>query len=84
LLIRASVFDASFDTLSPCLAGRRQDAPHSAIADRLGLSGPAVRVALHRLRQRYRYILREEIAQTVASNNDVEDELRLLLAAVSG
>jgi RNA polymerase sigma-70 factor (ECF subfamily) len=72
-----------FDALSPCLAGRRQDAPHAAIAARLGLSGPAVRVALHRLRQRYRHILREEIAQTVACNNDVEDELRLLLAAVS-
>ena len=72
-----------FDALSPCLAGRRQDAPHTAIAAQLGLSGPAVRVALHRLRQRYRHILHEEIGQTVACNNDVEDELRLLLAAVS-
>lgn len=72
-----------FDALSPCLAGRSQDTPHAAIAARLGLSGPAVRVALHRLRQRYRHILREEIAQTVACNNEVEDELRLLLAATS-
>lgn len=72
-----------FDALSLCLAGRRQDAPHAAIAARLGLSGPAVRVALHRLRQRYRHILHEEITQTVACENDVEDELRLLLAAVS-
>jgi len=72
-----------FGALSPCLAGRRQDAPHAAIAAQLGLSGPAVRVALHRLRQRYRHILREEIAQTVACDRDVDDELRLLLAALS-
>lgn len=76
---RAEIFDA----LSPCLAGRSPDAPHAAIADRLGLSGPAVRVALHRLRQRFRHILRAEIAQTVACNSDVEDELRLLLSATS-
>ena len=76
---RAEVFDA----LSPCLAGRTENAPHAAIADRLGLSGPAVRVTLHRLRQRYRHILREEIAKTVACDDEVDDELRLLLAAVS-
>lgn len=72
-----------FDALSPCLAGRRQDAPHAAIAAQLGLSEPAVRVALHRLRQRYRAILREEVAHTVAADQDVDDELRVLLSAVS-
>jgi DNA-directed RNA polymerase specialized sigma24 family protein len=72
-----------FDALSPYLAGRSQDASHAAIMDQLGLSGPAVRVAIHRLRQRYRHILREEISRTVACNSDVEDELRLLIAATS-
>jgi len=50
----------------------------------LGLSEPAVRVALHRLRQRYRQLLRDEIAQTVARVEDVDDELRLLLGALAG
>jgi len=41
-------------------------------------------VAVHRLRQRYRTILRDEIAQTVSTESDVEDELRHLFAAVAG
>ena len=75
---------ALFDLLSPNLAGRRADAPHAALAAQLGISEPAVRVALHRLRQRYRQLLRDEIAQTVARTEDVDDELQLLLAALSG
>jgi len=74
---------ALFETLSPCLAGRRTDAPHAALAINLGLSEPAVRVALHRLRQRYRQLLRDEIAQTVAQPEDVDDELCLLLSTLS-
>ncbi|MEO6568132.1 MAG: sigma-70 family RNA polymerase sigma factor [Opitutaceae bacterium] len=75
---------ALFEKLSPCLAGRRADAPHAALAAELGMSEPAVRVALHRLRQRYRQLLREEIALTVAADEDVDDELRLLLRALGG
>ena len=47
------------------------------------LSEPAVRVAVHRLRHRYRQVLRDEIAQTVASAEGVEDELRSLMAALA-
>jgi RNA polymerase sigma factor (sigma-70 family) len=75
---------ALFEKLSPCLAGRRTDAPHAVLAVELGMSEPAVRVALHRLRQRYRQILREEIASTLAADEDVDDELRLLLRALGG
>ncbi len=74
---------ALFDTLSPSLAGRRADVAHAALAAKLGLSEPAVRVALHRLRQRYRQLLREEIAHTVACEEEIEGELRLLLAALA-
>lgn len=74
---------AHFDALAPCLAGRDAEAPHAALAARLGLSEPALRVALHRLRQRYRQLLREEIAHTVARPEDIDDELRHLIAAVS-
>ncbi len=51
------------------------------VAERLGMSVGAVRVAAHRLRKRYRKILREEITQTVANAEDAEDEIRTLFAA---
>ncbi|MFA6287190.1 MAG: sigma-70 family RNA polymerase sigma factor [Opitutaceae bacterium] len=72
-----------FDALLPCLAGRSSDAPHAAIAKKLGLSEPAVRVAAHRLRKRYREILRDEVSQTVARPEDIDAELRHLLAALA-
>lgn len=74
---------AQFDALLPCLAGRTTDTPHAALVQKLGLSEPAVRVRLHRLRQRYRRLLRDEIAQTVARDNDIDDELRQLMSALT-
>lgn len=71
------------DALLPCLAGRTADTPHADLAIKLGLTEPAVRVALHRLRQRYRHLLREEVAQTVAFPEDIDAELRHLLTALS-
>lgn len=57
--------------------------PYKALAPRIGLTEGAVRVAVHRLRQRYGSILRAEIAETVAGEDDIEAELRDLLRAVS-
>ena len=57
---------------------------YAEIATRLGMSEGAVKVAVHRLRQRYREVLRAEIADTVASPAEVEDELRNLFAALAG
>jgi RNA polymerase sigma-70 factor (ECF subfamily) len=48
------------------------------------MSEGAVKVAVHRLRQRYRGVLREQIAQTVTTRTEIEEELRDLLAAFSG
>ena len=50
----------------------------------LGLSGGAVRVAVHRLRRRYRDLLRQEIAQTVATATDVDEELRHFRKLLTG
>ena len=47
------------------------------------MSEGAVKVAVHRLRERYRVLLRAEIAETVAGPEEIEDELRALLAALS-
>jgi len=44
----------------------------------------AVRVAVHRLRKRYRQLLRDEIAQTLADSADVDEEMRALFGAFSG
>ena len=57
--------------------------PYRAVAAELGLSEGAVKVAVHRLRQRYGVILRLEVADTVASEEEVDAELRELLRAVS-
>ncbi|MHB1557214.1 MAG: RNA polymerase sigma factor [Isosphaeraceae bacterium] len=69
--------------LLPTLTGRRGDLPLAAIADELGMTEGAVKMAASRLRKRYREILREEIARTVADPADVEDEVRALFAALA-
>jgi len=51
--------------------------------ERLGLSETAVKVTVHRLRQRYRELLREEVAHTVTRPEEVDGELRYLFAIVS-
>jgi RNA polymerase sigma-70 factor (ECF subfamily) len=56
---------------------------YAGVAARLGMSEGAVRVAVHRLRHRFGELLREEIAPTVASNAEVEEELRYLMRVVS-
>lgn len=59
------------------------DRPSQAeIAREFGMTENAVKQALHRLRQRYRQLLREEVAHTVATPAEIEDELRHLIAAL--
>ncbi len=53
------------------------------VAAELGMSESAVKVAVHRLRQRFGAVLREEVARTVADASRIDDELRYLLAAIS-
>jgi RNA polymerase sigma factor (sigma-70 family) len=73
-----------FAALKPCLVGDRAVQPYQEIAKRLGQSEGAIKVAVHRLRQRYRELLRAEIAQTVASPEDVDAEMRYLFNALAG
>lgn len=73
-----------FVVLRRALMGGRGAVPSAEMAAALGLSDGAVRVAVHRLRQRYRELLRELIADTVSSPAEVEAEFRYLLEAVSG
>jgi len=69
-----------FEKLKAGLAGG--DVKLQPIASELGMTDGAVKVALHRLRKRYREILRAAIGQTVTHPSDIDDEMRSLIAAL--
>ncbi len=73
-----------FAALNPCLVGERTSQPYVELAAKLGMNEGAVKSAVHRLRQRYRQLLRDEIAQTVADPAEVDEELRHLFAVLAG
>ena len=72
-----------FDTLKQFLAGGTAKPAYLEVAEQLGMTEGAVKVAAHRLRRRYRKLLKEEIARTTAGPEEMEDELGKLLAALS-
>ena len=74
---------ALFHTLEPCLVGSRETQPYAALGAELGMTEGAVRMAVCRLRERYRECLKAEIAHTVASAAEVEEELRHLLRVMA-
>ena len=74
--------NALFSELHPCLVGDRTALPYAALAAKLGQSESAVKSAVHRLRRRYRKLLRHEIAETVATPGEVDEELRHLFAVL--
>ncbi|MCX6906884.1 MAG: sigma-70 family RNA polymerase sigma factor, partial [Verrucomicrobia bacterium] len=70
-----------FTQLKPLLMADKSDISYPQAAAALGISEEAARVAVHRLRRRYRELLREEIAQTLAEPALFEEEMRALFAA---
>src|SRR5262249_53217423 len=73
---------AVFEVLKVALTGSPQSVAQAALAARLGTGAGAVQVAVHRLRKRYRTLVREAIAATVADEGEVESEIRDLFAAL--
>jgi len=71
-----------FDRLKDLLADNVERCSQAEIATALGMNENAVKQAFHRFRRRYRETLREEIAHTVATPGDVEDELRHLISVL--
>jgi RNA polymerase sigma-70 factor (ECF subfamily) len=71
-----------FDRLQKSLTAEPDGASPADIAHEFGMTESAVRQASYRLRQRYRQLLREEIAHTVMAPGDIEDELRHLIAVL--
>jgi RNA polymerase sigma factor (sigma-70 family) len=75
---------ALFNSLKQLLPDEPGAPSQADIAAQLGMTENAVRQAFHRFRRRYQLLLREEIAHTVATPNDIEDELRHLISVVGG
>lgn len=73
-----------FDALRGYLATDASQLPLGAIAESLGMQEGAVKVAAHRLRRRYRESLRSEIMQTVATSEELDDELGRLFRSLGG
>jgi RNA polymerase sigma factor (sigma-70 family) len=71
-----------FDSLKQLLPDEPGAPSQAEIAAQLGMTENAVRQAFYRFRQRYQSLLREEIAHTVATPGDIEDELRHLIAVL--
>jgi RNA polymerase sigma-70 factor (ECF subfamily) len=72
-----------FDVLSSCLTADREDVSYATFARELGIQETAVKNLVHRLRARYRALLRGEVAATVGAPHEIDDELRYLCAALS-
>ena len=72
--------DRLFERLKLFLARNETEATYAVTGAELGLSEGAVKVAVHRMRRRYRDLLREQVAQTVGSAANLEDELQSLRA----
>ena len=73
-----------FDELKVFLVGRKGEVAYADLAARLESTEGALKMSVQRLRHRYGEILREEVANTVSSPDDVEAELRYLLTVLEG
>jgi RNA polymerase sigma-70 factor (ECF subfamily) len=75
--------EKEFERLKGFLTGEQPKVPYRDVAAELGTSEGAVKTSVHRLRQRFGALLREAIAETVASPNEVDDEVRHLLGTIA-
>jgi RNA polymerase sigma factor (sigma-70 family) len=73
-----------FASLKDYLWGEGSLAGYTEVAARLGMTEGALKVAVHRLRQRYRELLREEVAHTVGAAHEIDEELRYLVSVIRG
>lgn len=65
-----------FERIKSYLVGNQDNVPYRQVSEELGITENAVKVAVHRMRKRCGFLLRNEIAQTVSSEEDVDQELR--------
>lgn len=79
---RRSNKESLFLGLKPYLTGDSEGVRYREVAGELGMNEGAVKVAVHRLRERFHEALRAEVAETVNHPGEVGDEIRYLLAAI--
>lgn len=72
-----------FDMMKGSLTAERSDVSYAKLALSLGITESSVKKLLYRMRERYRSLLREEVAHTVENPTDVDDEIRYLCAALA-
>ena len=72
-----------FGKLQPYVLGKPKSGTYADLARELQMSSSAVKVAVHRLRKRYRQILKQEISQTLEDPSEVEQEIQALFATVT-
>jgi len=72
-----------FEHLKAHLTAEKGSVPYRSVAAELGMSEGSVRVAVHRLRRRYRKLLRDEIVQTVATKDQIDEEINNLFSALA-
>lgn len=73
-----------FDDLKVFLVGARGAAPFAKVAARVGVSEGSLKLVVYRMRQRYAQIFRDEVAQTVDSQAEVDDEIRHVFTVLAG
>ena len=73
-----------FAALKQTLLGTREAQPYAELARKFGLSEGAIKVSVHRLRKRYRELIRDEIANTLDDPREVEAEMRYLFQVLAG
>ncbi len=71
-----------FETLSAFLNRDSEDPRYEEVAAAAGMSAGALRMSVHRLRRKYRELLRSEIAETVSTANEIDEEIRFLLSVL--
>jgi hypothetical protein len=74
--------DRLFDALQPFLVGE-EEASYQQVADSFSLTLGALKTKIHRMRARYRTIVRDEVARTVATPDQMDEELHCLRMALS-
>jgi RNA polymerase sigma factor (sigma-70 family) len=71
-----------FQTFGGCILENSSEEGYATLGAKLGMSEGAARTAVHRLRKDFRRILRAEVASTVESSSDIDDELRYLITVL--
>ena len=79
---RAAGRELFFDAVRGHLTGDHEASSYQEIGERFGKTEAAMKVAVHRMRQRYRDVLRTIVAETVDDEREVDDELRFLMSVL--